>query len=267
MPALDLHTGSPHDLARQVLGFVVQTCARTLNRRPRLDRGGRSRIDLYNEPVTAEQIDAARAALAERRRKQELARATLEARQDPAVRALLDAAFERLALADPDPHLRTAIARYPLDVITNGIAIFTGKRLVGTLPPRVDARYLLGIVRNLSDEREGVVIAEELLRVRLEARDIMLAPLVLARDTARAGITDLRARLLRFVDLALAAPGGVDRLFWLLAVADEINAHAALDPAPALAATARRIHATHRVTYRERQNAVRVIVAQVVPLN
>jgi hypothetical protein len=267
IPELRLHGTGPREHARQLLALAVQIWGRTLNHRARRDRGGRTRVELYNETVTTEQIDAARAALAERRRKQELARATLEARQDPAARALLDAAFERLALADPEHHLRAAIARYPLDLITNGLAIFTGKRLVGTLPPGVDARYLLGIVRNLSDEREGVVIAEELLRVRLEARDIMLAPLVLARDAARAGVTDLRARLLRFVDLALAAERGVDRLFWLLVVADEINAHAALDPAPALAATARRIHATHRVTYRERQDAVRVIVAKVVPLS
>jgi hypothetical protein len=266
MPALNLHTGSLHDLARQVLGFVVQTCARTLNRRPRLDRGGRSRVDLYNEPVTAERVDKARAALEERRKKQELARASLEARQDPAARALLDAAFERLALLDPEHHLRAAIARYPLDVISDGLAIFTGKRRVGTLPPGVDARYLLGIVRNLSDEREGVVIAEELLRVRREARDLMLAPLVRARDAARADVTDLRERRLRFVDLALDAARGVDRLFWLHAVADDINAGAALDPAPALAAVARRIYATHRVTYRERQDAVRLILAKVVPL-
>ena len=60
--------------------------------------------------------------------------------------------------------------------------IFVAKGRVCTLPPGVDARYLLGIVRNLSDEREGIAIAEELLRARLDARDRMLAPLVHARD-------------------------------------------------------------------------------------
>ncbi len=267
IPELRLHGASTREHAQQLLALAVQIWGRTLNHRPRRDRGGRTRVELYNETVTTEQIDAARAALAERRRKQELARATREARQDPAARALLDAAFARLDLADPEHHLRAAIARYPLEVIADGLAIFTGKRLAGTLPPGVDARYLLGIVRNLSDEREGVVIAEELLRVRLEARDLMLAPLVLARDAARASVTDLRERMLRFVDLALAAARGVDRLFWLSAVADDINAGPALDPAPALAAVARRIHATHRVTYRERQDAVRLIVARVAPLS
>ena len=267
IPALDLDAKSPRELARQILALVAQTWARTLNHRPRADRGGRSRVDLYNEPITAEQIDAARAALEERRKKQELARATLEARQDPIVRAVLDDAFARLALLDPERHLRVAIARYPLDVVVDGIAIFTAKRRVGTLPAGVDARYLLGIVRNLGDEREGIAIAHELLRARLDARDRMLAPLVHARDDARVNTADLRERVFGFADLALATDRRIDRLFWLLAVADEINAHAKTAPAPVVDAVARRIHATHRVAYRERQDAVRQVVVHVVPLH
>jgi hypothetical protein len=267
VPPLDLRGTTPRELAAQVLKLVAQTWARTLNHRPRADRGGRSRLDLYNEPVSAEQIDAARAALEERRKKQELARRTASARQDPRVRALLDEAFQRLALLDPEGHLRLAIARYPLDVIVDGLAIFEGKRRVGTLPPGVDARYLLGIVRNLGDEREGIVIAEELLHARIHARDDMLAPLVRARDAARDDLPDVCARALRFVDLALAADRRIDRLFWLLAVADDINSHTKDQPAPILATVARRIHSTHRVTYRERQQAVLVINAHVVPLN
>ena len=267
IPALDLRADDLRDLGRQILGLVVQTCARIYNHRPRADRGGRSRAELYDEPVTAEQIDAARAALEERRKKQQLARATLAARQDPTVRALLDDAFARLGLLDPEQHLRAAIARYPLDVIVDGIAIFEAKRRVGTLPPGADARYLLGIIKNLGDEREGIAIAEELLRARLDARDRVLAPLVHERDADRTDVPDLRARVLRFIDLALGAERRVDRLFWLLAVADEINAHAKSNPAPLVAAAARRVHCTHRVTYRERLDAVRIIVANVVPLS
>jgi hypothetical protein len=266
-PPLDLCGATPRQLAAQVLALVAQTWARTLNHRPRADRAGRSRVELYNEPVTPEQIDAARAALEERRKKQELARTTASARLDPRVRALLDRAFQRLDLLDPEHHLRLAIARYPLDVIVDGLAIFEGKRRVGTLPPGVDARYLLGIVKNLADEREGIAIAEELLRARLHARDHMLEPLVRVRDDARAATHDLRQRVLRFVDLALAADRRIDRLFWLLAVTNEISSHAKGATAHLVDAAARRAHATHRVPYRERQEAVRTIVAHVVPLN
>jgi hypothetical protein len=266
IPKLDLSGQEPRELARQVLMLVAQTWARTLNHRPRDDRGGRSRVELYNEPLTAEQIDAARAALEERCKKQERARLTALNRQDPIVRALLDDAFRRLDLLDPEHHLRVAIARYPIDIVIEGIATFEAKRLVGTLPPGVDARYLLGIVQNLGNQREGVAIAQQLLRARLDARDRMLAPLVLAREDARRHTPDLRDRVLRFADLALATDRLVDRLFWLLAAADDITTHAGHDPAPLLDASARRIHATHRVPYRERLQAVRVIVETVVPL-
>ncbi len=137
----------------------------------------------------------------------------------------------------------------------------------GTLPPGVDARYLLGIVRNLGDKREGIAIAEELLRARLHARDHMLAPLVHARDAARADVPDVRERVVRFVNLALGADRRIDRLFWLFAVADEISGHANDAPAPLVDAATRRIHATHRVPNRERQEAMRTIVAHVVPLS
>jgi hypothetical protein len=266
IPKLDLPAREPRELARQVLVLVAQTWARTLNHRPRDDRGGRSRAELYNEPITAEQVDAARAALDERCKKQNRARLTALTRQDPIVRGLLDDAFRRLALLDPEHHLRIAIARYPIDIVVAGIAIFEAKRRVGTLPPGVDARYLLGIVQNLGNEREGIAIAHELLRARLDARDRMLAPLVEAREHARRHTLDLRDRVLRFADLALATDRLVDRLFWLLAAADDITTHVGADPAPLLDASARRIHATHRVPYRERLEAVRIIVEGVVPL-
>ena len=95
----------------------------------------------------------------------------------------------------------------------------------------------------------------------------MLAPLLRDRDATRSDTHDLRARVLRFVDLALAADRRIDRLFWLLAIADEINTLPTTDAAPLLDTAARRIHATHRVTYRERQDAVLTIVAHLVPLS
>lgn len=95
----------------------------------------------------------------------------------------------------------------------------------------------------------------------------MLAPLAQARDAARNNTPDLQGRVLQFIDLALAAERGVDRSFWLLAAADEINTLGGADPAPLAAVVARRVHATHRVTYRERLDAVRVLFGKVTPLD
>jgi hypothetical protein len=267
IPPLELHALTERDLARRVLELVVQTWARTLNHRPRHDRGGRSRVELYKAPIAPEQIDAARAALHERCRKQELARTTAAARHDPLVRTLLDDAFDRLGLLDPERHLRIAIARYPLDVVVDAVALFEAKRRVNSLPQGVDARYLLGIARNLGDEREGIAIAETMLRARLDARDRMLAPLVQAREAARDDTPDLRARVLRFIDLALAAERRIDRLFWLLATADAITLASQGDPAPLVHHAARRIHATHCVPYRERLDAARFLIAKIAPLD
>jgi hypothetical protein len=265
-PALELHGGGPRELARQFLTVVVQTWARTLNHRPRADRGGFSRVGLYNLPISTEQIDKARAALQERCRKQQLTRINASARMNPLVRTLLDEAFARLGLADPEGHLRAAIARYGVNAVVDGIALFEARHRNNTLPLGIDARYLLGIVRNLGEAEEGVAIADQMLRARLDARDRMLVPLALARDAARSDTPDLQGRVLRFIDLALAAERGVDRSFWLLAAADEINTLVGADLAALAAVVARRIHATHRVTYRERTDAVRVLFGKVIPL-
>ena len=124
---------SPREMARQLLQLIVQTWGRTLNHKPRKDRQGRSRAEIYTtETPTPEQVEQAH--VEARLKQQELARETQQARQDPVVRALLDDAFARLGRADPEGNVRAAIARYPLDHVVGGIATFEGKHHAGTLP-------------------------------------------------------------------------------------------------------------------------------------
>jgi hypothetical protein len=49
--------------------------------------------------------------------------------------------------------------------------------MANTLPDGADARYLLGIVKNVAAQTEGEVLAELLSRNRIAARDRFLAPL------------------------------------------------------------------------------------------
>lgn len=49
-PALVVALGAPREVAQQVLELVVTMWARTLNHRPRKDRGGRSRVELHRDP-------------------------------------------------------------------------------------------------------------------------------------------------------------------------------------------------------------------------
>lgn len=263
LPELQLDTRSgAHALASAFVGVVVQVWARTTNHRPRADRGGRSRVDLYADSPSDEQIEQARRELRETAERQELARRTLEARRRPEVLLLLDTHFARLGLLDPERHIRIAIARYPLDAIVDGIAIFEGKRLAQTLPDGVDARYLLGIVRNIATQAEGEHIARRLFELRLEVRDSMLASLVAARDVVCAGECVLKD----CVDRALDTQSPLQRSFWLDSLANVICALDHVQHASLFDAAARRIEATFAVTPRERHDAVRLLADRLVAL-
>jgi hypothetical protein len=269
-PELMLSAQAPHELAERILELVAQTWARTLNHRPRKNRGGLSRVELYDkhEP-TAEEVEHARQALEERRRKQEKALETRQARQDPVARAILDAAFARLALLDPDGNIRSAIARYPLDAILAGIATFEGKRDAGTLPPGVDARYMKGIVRNIAQQDEGLRISELLLERRLEARDLALGFLELEKDAIMQSRPSARDRMEAFLKNALTSERYIDSLFWFDATADVIEtADAAGGKRDELfTAAARRVHAAYRLPYERRLAAVRFLARRAVPLS
>ena len=270
VPPITLDT-SQHGrgLAKALLVLVAMTWARAVNHRPRADRGARSRAALYADKPTEEQIAAARRALEERCRKQELARATLAARERPEVRALLDAHFDRLCLPDPERHVRLAIGRYPLDAIVDGIAVFDAKRQAGTLPDGADARYLLGIVRNVAAELEGKVLATRLLALRLEARDQALSALTATRAAVcqpQRGGFEVVADC---IDHALRTDRYLDRIFWLDTLTDQIRRRA-LDAEHRdrlYFAAAGRINTTFRVSPHERQDALRHLAHGAVPLN
>ncbi len=151
--------------------------ARTLNHKPRTDRDGRSRVAIYSETKPEAEVDAARQALEARRQKQEKAFQSRRTREDPIARGVLDREFHLRALDDPEGYIRRAIARYPLDAILSGIAIFEAKQSAHTLPHEAGARYLLGIVRNLAHRIEDRYMTDALIRLRLDARDAALAPL------------------------------------------------------------------------------------------
>jgi hypothetical protein len=267
VPPIQLDTRDPRALAKTVARLIATTFCRALNRAPRRDRDGKTRVDLYAQDITPEQREAARAALRERMRKQELARQTRAARLDPVIRALLDDAFTRLGLLDPERHFRDAIACYPRDAIVDAIAIFAGKRTAGTLPDDVDARYLLGIVKNVHHVHEADPITDALIRERLSARDRFLAPLVAERDAILAASgTDVGATLITLVDRLACAEHTIDRHVWLDAAADLV-APIAHDQRIGLAQrAARRIHTAFRTPPHDRARLERALLRRLWPL-
>lgn len=268
LPPLVLAAATKREAARELLRLLVTTWARTLNHRPRADRGGRSRVELYGDKPSPEQVAKARAALQERLRRQEAARRTLQARQDPLVRRTIAAAFARLNIADPDGHILDAIAAHPLSPVVDGIAVFEAKRAAGSLPRDLEmpGRYLLGIVRNIAEQREGELISDAMLRARLEAQDALLAPLVQRRHHVEAQNAAAPQTLSCFVDYALEADRKIDRLFWLSSAGELIRHSPAPDRPSLFQLGARRINAASRVQYRERLKAIRWLAHTVLPL-
>jgi hypothetical protein len=267
-PPLVVEATTLEQLAAEVARLVVTTWARAVNHRPRADRDGKSRIQLFRDALpTEEEKKQAREALRERQRKQERARETRARRQDPIARASLDAAFERLGLDDPEAHLRIAIASWPLAAILEGIAVFEGKKKAGTLPEGVDARYLRGIVKNIAEEREGWEIAEALLRERLAARDLALEHLGCQQELLDEEAVDTEDLVKRYVTKAMDAKRGIDRTFWLLATTDVIGEEDPSELRPLLRLAARRIHATFAVPHKERLAATRFLFAKGVPVD
>ena len=267
-PPLEIDADSPRELARQIAWLVFQTWARALNHKSRPGRQGQSRVEQYQAAApTPEQIAQAKTALEERLQKQKKALETNRARQDPVTRQILEDAFARLDLIDPTGNLGAAIARYPLDAILAGIATFEGKREAKTLPDGVDARYLLGIVRNVSQQQEGFLISEALLQARLQPQDLMLCGLLQARDALLQAPHEPGELMRALLDKALDTDRRLDRLFWLQAVADHLHAQPATQRDALWRTAYRRIHSTFRLPYADRLAAVHFLANKVVPLD
>ena len=267
MPPIEVDTADPRRLARQIALLVAASYGRAINHRPRRDRGGKSRVALYGEPVTEAQRQHAAEQLRQRLRKQQRARETRAARLDPAVRDLLDRAFTELDLEDPERHVRDAIAIYPLESITDGVAIFRGKRDAGTLPAGADPRYLLGVVRNVAHVHEADAITDALLEQRLAARDRLLQPLLDLRAQLAREHDDPSSLVRALVDHAMHAERSLARRFWLRAAADLIREQPD-DCRPDLARyVARHIHSFFRVPTHERAAAERILLRRIWPLD
>jgi hypothetical protein len=267
VPMLVMGSLVPRDVAKTVLELMVTTWARTLNnRRPRTgDRRSRVERHLDHKP-TLEEIERAKQALDERIHKQNEARKTRNARLDPLVRSTLATAFARFGFDDPNGYQLAGTARYPIDVVVDGIAIFEGKRRAGTLPPTADARYLLGIVRNVGDEREGWEIALALWTERSRAHDAALDVAKGQRDAIDERADATAERVVAYVDRALKASRRLDRFFWLDSIADAILDHDPPDHEPLFMLAARRIHATFAVPHPDRLAATRFLAAKLLPI-
>ncbi len=260
-------SGSPEELAASFLRCLVTAVGRAINQRPRRDRGGKSRAQLADDPPLDEDIRRARRALEERLRKQNLARLTLAARQDPVVRATLRDAFERLGLDDPDDHFLAAIARYPLEAVVDAVAVFDAKSRAATLPPGADARYLLAIVRNHATEREARILATTLWDARVAARDRLALHLQTELQDAGRRHTTPESLLDHCVRSATTTRSGLERHFWLRAAADLILRQPHRRLRPLFDRAARHIASRYSTPPKTRRQAIHLLADLLQPLS
>jgi hypothetical protein len=267
LEGLELQGTTPIELAESFAKNLVTVWARIMNHRPRKDRQGQSRAELLETQPSAEEIQLAREALQERQARQEKARQTLAARQDPVVRQIITQALARLGLDDPDGHFLTALARYPLNAVIEALAIFEGKQRAATLPEGVDARYLLGIARNIAQDREIIAIASALWQARVDAGDLIARRLQAQHDLLVPRDADVRQALDLVVDAALATNSRFERLFWLDAAARTISREDQPNQQELFLHTTRRIANIHAAQPRTRNEAVRILAAKLRPLD
>jgi len=269
-PPLRITAETEDELAGQIVAMVVTTWLRAKNHKPRTNRGGNSRVELYQGCApTEEDKAAAKKALRERKRKNDRARETRKRRQDPLVRAALDEAFERLGLDDPEGAHRIAIASWPFDSILAGIAIFEGKKRRGSLPDGVDGRYLCGIVRNVDDEAEVLEIGLALLDERLRARDRALKVLAEQRQNLEETLQGEQPNevLRQYINCAMETSRHIDRIYWLQTAADfvgEIEENLQHD---LLRLAVRHISAHYRVSKSDRNAAARFLLSKAVKVS
>lgn len=263
-PPIRLETATERELGRQALTLAVSIWGRTLNHKPRADRAGRSRVDIYREQrPTPEKIDTAKRALEEQRQRQEKAYETQRARENPIVRALLQKELPRLELDDPDGNIQRAIARYPLAAVVSAISIFEAKRDANTLPEGAAARYLLGITRNVSQEAEDRAMTEALIRLRLQVRDAAMEPLDAERRLIIERTSSVPPESVKqLVARALEAAGNLDHLFWLGAIGDVIAARPSDEQIGLFRSAAAMIRTAYRVTHERRQQAILTLAAR-----
>ena len=134
-----------------------------------------------------------------------------------------------------------------------------------TLPDGADARYLLGIVRNVSAKTEFELFAEALYRNRVEARDHFLAPLRAEWDALR-DQPDAHRVVTTCIERAVTTTSNLERTFWLDAVVDTLRAQPDADRERLFQHAARLVGATFSLPPRERQDAVRYVADRLVRL-
>jgi hypothetical protein len=261
MPDIQLPNGSVRELARRLLFFILFAYCAGRNHTPRPRLNNRSAAEAFAEDVpTPEERAAARRRLQEIKDRILARRNADQERTDPVCRKMLTEAFAELGLEDPEGHFVHAIARLGVDAALRALSIFKAKRRAGTLQVDCPERYLLGIAQNVAYQTETLAVYDELVRLRTNARDLLLRPLDDENERLQARFNThdyLRATAHR----ALSAPARIDRFYWRQTTLDTFANLGPVRRHKTGAWLARRIATAHTIPRCERNDFIAALAA------
>ena len=134
------------------------------------------------------------------------------------------------------------------------------------LPEGADGQYLLGIVRNLDGEDQGMKLAESLLDARLEARDHMLSSLSSRLEKITSSAPSALDGCAKIIDEAMRTDRRIEELFWLNAAANLILAQSPSEQRALTLAAVRLVHRSYRAKRTKRRIFARRLLNKTVPI-
>lgn len=255
------------DMALCVAQQVTNAFFRGRNGKPRRKLGGLTPAQAYDQASPSpEQIDKAREHILELRRREQIARQTRERRADPLRRKVLGEQLVLLQIEDPAGEASLSLCGYSMDAILRGLAIYRGKKELGTLPVDHDPyRYLGGIIRNVDATEHLERTALHLLETRQRAGDLQLAALREKADAIRsAGPSS--ATTCAFVDAALDSASEIAFRFWSSQARESMASLPTQVATPTYHQLTRQIAAASRLPRKQREHLIAVLAAAVAPV-
>ena len=243
---------TPREKARSVLRLVFEAWCRGRNGKPRKKLKEKTPAETYMQArPTPEEVERARAWIADQKRRQDKFQETREARQDPVRLHMLHSGLAELGIPDPEGRLAVALACYSIDAMGRGLSTLKAKQTCGSVPPDADlGRYLGGIIRNLHTRLEANDVSQDLFERRLKLGDVTLAPLQCALEDLQDLAPAEKAKTC--VDRALNAKWEVDVRFWTQAATEALVTVPVVDQRSLYDTLSRRISASFR-TDRDRR--------------
>lgn len=261
---LVIDASEPREIARQVISLILTAYCTARNFVPRRGLGGKNAAQVHQDvtPTEREKADALAALQQIKARISNKNQRELE-RTDPEARRAIEDAFNEFGMRDPEGYFLRAIAKTGIDAVLEAVAIFRAKSRRGQ-SFEYPERYFYGIARNLAEKRDQLAIYEDLLALRINSRDRLLAPLVESDAQLQRTLPE-EAYASDLIGRTLGCDAYVDRAFWRRRFLDVLSTLPDNDRKRLARTAARKSACAFNLDARERQAFTAAIAAITIP--